>query len=167
MTNCRTAEQTNDELQNKGTEEVQMNEEKFDLEERLIAFAVRVIRLTESLPKTPAGRHIVVQMTRSGTSPAANYGEAQDAESRADFVHKLKIVLKELRETRVWLLMIQRAELVKPITKLESLIQEANELISIFVKSVKTARKNKKRTGEQTNNEPQNFEQQNSRTIEQ
>jgi four helix bundle protein len=75
------------------------NTEKFDLEERLIKFAVRVIRLTESLPKTSIGRHIQGQLTRSGTSPAPNYGEAQDSESRADFVHKIKIVLKELRET--------------------------------------------------------------------
>jgi len=125
-----------------------MKEDIYNLEERLIEFAVRVIRLTESLPKTPVGRHILGQLTRSGTSPAPNYGEAQDAESRADFVHKLKIVLKELRETRVWLLMIQRAGLVKPVTKLESLIQETNELISIFVKSVKTARRTKKRTVE-------------------
>ena len=121
-----------------------MKEEKYDLEERLIEFAVRVIRLTESLPKTPVGRHILGQLTRSGTSPAPNYGEAQDAESRAEFVHKLKIVLKELRETRVWLLMIQRAELVKPITRLESLVEEVNELISIFVTSVKTTRRSKK-----------------------
>ena len=121
-----------------------MKEEKYDLEERLIEFAVRVIRLTESLPKTPVGRHISGQLVRSGASPAPNYGEAQDAESRADFVHKLKIVLKELRETRVWLLMIQRTELVKPITKLESLVQEVNELISIFVTSVKTTRRSKK-----------------------
>ena len=121
-----------------------MKEEKYDLEERLIEFAVRVIRLTESLPKTPVGRHILGQLTRSGTSPAPNYGEAQYAESRADFVHKLKIVLKELRETRVWLLMIQRAELVKPITRLESLVEEVNELISIFVTSVKTTRRSKK-----------------------
>jgi len=152
MTNRPTAEPQNVEQRNgrikeslsKVKEEVNMKEGIYDLEERLIEFAVRVIRLTESLPKTPVGRHIVNQLTRSGTSPAPNYGEAQDAESRADFVHKLKIVLKELRETRVWLLMIQHAGLIKPITKLESLIQENNELISIFVKSVKTARRTKK-----------------------
>ena len=123
---------------------IKMKGEKYDLEERLIEFAVRVIRLTESLPKTPVGRHISAQLVRSGTSPAPNYGEAQDTESQADFVHKLKIVLKELRETRVWLLMIQRAELVKPITRLESLVEEVNELISIFVASVKTTGRSKK-----------------------
>ena len=78
--------------------------DKYNLEDRLVEFAERVIRLAESLPKTPVGRHMLGQLIRSGTSPAPNYGEAQDAESRADFVHKMKIVLKELRETRVWFL---------------------------------------------------------------
>jgi len=118
-----------------------MNDRTFDLEDRLIAFAVRVIRMVDALPRTFVGKHIGQQLVRSGTSPASNYGEAQSAESRADFVHKLKIVLKELRETRVWLLLIMRAELIKPVTKLDALINEANELISIFVKSVKTATK--------------------------
>ena len=115
-----------------------MKERAFDLEARLIAFAVRVIRATESLPKTPTGNHIRNQLLRSGTSPAPNYGEAQSAESRTDFTHKLKIVLKELRETRVWLLMIQQAGLIKPVTALDALLQEINELIAIFVASLKT-----------------------------
>ena len=72
---------------------------KFDLEERLIDFAVRIIRTAESLPKTRAGNHISGQIIRCGTSPASNYGEAQSAESRADFIHKIRICLKELRET--------------------------------------------------------------------
>ncbi|MDO9542090.1 MAG: four helix bundle protein [Kiritimatiellia bacterium] len=118
-----------------------MRDGPFDLEDRLIAFAVRVIRMVDALPMTFVGKHISQQLTRSSTSPAANYGEAQSAESRADFVHKLKIMLKELRETRVWLLLIMRAELIKPVSKLEALIQEASELIAIFVKSVKTASK--------------------------
>jgi four helix bundle protein len=118
-----------------------MKDRLFDLEDRLIAFAVRVIRVAEALPKTPTGNHIRGQLSRSGTSPAPNYGEAQSAESRGDFVHKLKIVLKELRETRVWLLTIRRAELLKPVSTLDPLIQETDELISIFVKSVKTATK--------------------------
>lgn len=118
-----------------------MKDRLFDLEDRLIAFAVRVIRVAEALPKTPVGNHIRGQLARSGTSPAPNYGEAQSAESRGDFVHKLKIVLKELRETRVWLLMIMRAELIKPVSTLDPLIQETDELISIFVTSVKTATK--------------------------
>ena len=118
---------------------------KFDLEERLIDFAVRIIRTTESLPKTKVGNHISGQLIRCGTSPAPNYGEAQSAESIADFVHKMKVCLKELRETRVWLLMIVRTHLIKPESKLEPLIDENNELISIFVKSVNTAKKNRSR----------------------
>ena len=112
----------------------------FDLEERLIDFAVRIIRTTESLPKTRAGNHIAGQLVRCGTSPAPNYGEAQSAESRSDFIHKMKVSLKELRETRIWLLMIAKANLIKPMSKLEPLINENNELISIFVTSVKTAK---------------------------
>lgn len=118
-----------------------MKERAFDLEERLIAYAVRVIRVAEALPRTAAGNHIRSQVLRSGTSPAPNYGEAQSAESRSDFTHKLKVVLKELRETRVWLLMAQRANLVKPVSSLDSLLQETNELIAIFVASLKTAAK--------------------------
>jgi four helix bundle protein len=126
-----------------------MNEEiedkTYDLEERLIDFAVRIIRMAESLPKTRVGNHITGQLIRCGTSPAPNYGEAQSAESRADFVHKMKVCLKELRETRVWLLMIVRAKLIKPTSKLDLLIQETNELISIFVTSIRTAKKAKKK----------------------
>jgi four helix bundle protein len=118
-----------------------MKDRVFDLEDRLIAFAVRVIQTAETLPRTPVGNHIRGQLGRSGTSPAPNYGEAQSAESRSDFVHKLKIVLKELRETKVWLLMIRRAQLIKPAESLDPLIQETDELISIFVKSLKTASK--------------------------
>ncbi len=112
----------------------------FDLEQRLIDFAVRIIRAVESLPKTKVGNHIAGQVIRCGTSPAANYGEAQSAESRADFVHKMKICLKELRETRIWLLMIVRSNLAKPASKLDPLLQENNELISIFVTSINTAK---------------------------
>jgi len=118
---------------------------KFDIEERLIDFAVRIIRTAESLPKTNTGKHIAGQLTRCGTSPAPNYGEAQSAESIADFIHKMKLCLKELRETRVWLLMIVRAHLIKPGSKLKPLINENNELISIFVKSIITAKQNKRK----------------------
>lgn len=85
----------------------------FDLEERLIDFAVRIIRTVESLTKTKVGNHVAGQLIRCGTSLAHNYGEAQSAESRADFIHKMKVCLKELRETRVWLIMIVRANLIK------------------------------------------------------
>ena len=124
-----------------------MTEEKedklYDLEERLVDFAVRIIRITESLPKTTIGKHIAGQLIRSGTSPAPNYGEAQSAESRADFIHKIKIALKELRETRVWLLIIVRADLINPASKLDSVLDENNQLILIFVTSIGTARQNK------------------------
>jgi four helix bundle protein len=113
-----------------------------DLEERLINFGVLIIEITESLPNTRAGNHLAGQMVRSGTSPAFNYGEAQDAESRKDFIHKIKIVLKELRETLVALKMTKKTNLYKDHEKLGFAIEENNELISIFVKSVVTAKKN-------------------------
>ncbi len=117
---------------------------EFNLEERLIDFAVRVIRTAQSLPKTKTGNHISGQLIRSGTSPAPNYGEAQSAESRADFIHKMRVALKELRETRIWLLIIIKAKLIKPVSKLDSLVDENNQLISIFVASITTAIQNKK-----------------------
>jgi len=116
----------------------------FNLEDRLIEFTVRIIQLTESLPKAKAARHIAGQLVRSGTSPAPNYGEAQGAESRSDFIHKMKVCLKELRETKVWLKMIKKANFIKPASKLKPLILENGELISIFVASIGTAKKNKK-----------------------
>ena len=116
---------------------------EYDLEDRLIDFAVRIVHAAESLPKTKVGNHIAGQLIRSGTSPAPNYGEAQSSESRADFVHKMKVSLKELRETKVWLLMIIKADLIKPASKLKTLIDENDQLISIFVSSVRTAKKNK------------------------
>lgn len=127
----------------KQTEEFE--EKVYDLEERLIDFAVRIIRMIEDLPNTRVGNHIAGQLLRCGTSPAPNYGEAQGAESRADFIHKMRVCLKELRETRVWLLMIVRATLIKSSSKLDPLIQETNELISIFVTSIRTAKKGKRR----------------------
>jgi four helix bundle protein len=117
---------------------------KFDLQDRFIDYAVRIIKLSEKLPETKAGRHICSQILRSGTSPAPNYGEAQSAESKADFIHKLKISLKELRETEVWLKIIIRAELIQP-SKLSSLLLETDELISILFTSIETAKKQKER----------------------
>jgi four helix bundle protein len=119
---------------------------EFDLEGRLIDFAVRIIRTAESLPKSKAGNHVAGQLIRCGTSPASNYGEAQGAESRSDFIHKMKICLKELPETRVWLLIIIRAHLLKPASKLDPLVDENNELIAIFVTSINTTKKRKRKT---------------------
>jgi four helix bundle protein len=118
----------------------------FDLEDRLTDFAVRIIRIAESLPKTRAGNHIAGQLVRCGTSPPPNYGEAQSAESRADFIHKMKICLKELREIRVWLLMIARLNLTKATSELDFLMNENDELISIFVSSVRTAKQKGNKT---------------------
>jgi four helix bundle protein len=118
-------------------------EKKYDLEDRLIDFAVRIIDLVETLPNTRDGNHVAGQLVRCGTSPAPNYGEAQSAESRSDFIHKIKIVLKELRETNVWLQIIRRRRMAKSADLTKSLIAECHELISIFVTSSKTAQKNR------------------------
>ena len=109
-----------------------------DLEDRLIVFAVSIINVIESLPNSKAGNHIAGQLVRSGTPPAPNYGEAQSAESRKDFIHKMKIALKELRETMIWLRIIERKVLCE-ISQMLEIIKECDELIAIFVASVKTA----------------------------
>jgi four helix bundle protein len=114
----------------------------FDLHDRLIQYAVRIIKLCESLPNSKTGKHICSQILRSGTAAAPNHGEAQSAESRADFVHKLKIALKELRETETWLKIIMKAQLIKPSEKLGPLLQETDELISIVYRSIETAKTN-------------------------
>lgn len=121
---------------------MEKGEQRFDLEERLVDFAVRVISVVEALPDTRAGKHVAGQLVRSGTSPAPNYGEAQSAESRKDFIHKMKIALKELRETYIWLQIIERKPLCAP-DRMQGISAECNELISIFVKSLRTAEENK------------------------
>ena len=118
-----------------------MKERIFDLQDRLIDFAVRIIELSNALPETKAGKHICAQILRSGTSPAPNYGEAQSAESKADFIHKLKIALKELRETEIWLKILVRSGLIRNSATLTSLLKEKDELIAILYKSVQTAGK--------------------------
>jgi four helix bundle protein len=110
-----------------------------ELEERLVNFAVRIIKLSASLPRTPAGRHIAGQILRSGTSPAPNYGEARGAESRADFVHKIRVVLKELNETSIWLRIIERGSLLKA-KSLVDIVQENGDLCKIFAAALRTAR---------------------------
>jgi four helix bundle protein len=119
-----------------------MQNRKFDLEDRLIDFAVLIISITESLNNTKAGNHIAGQLVRSGTSPALQYGEAQSAESRNDFIHKLKVLLKELRESLVALKIIKRVPLTNKFDLVEKALVECNELIAIFVKSIETAKKN-------------------------
>ena len=113
-----------------------------DLNERLIDFAVMVIKVTDSLPNTRASNHLAGQMVRSGTSPALNYGEAQSGESRKDFIHKMQVVLKELRETMNALKIISKSEMIKDLQLLDKTLKENNELISIFVTSITTAKRN-------------------------
>lgn len=113
-----------------------------ELEERLVDFAVRVVNLSANLPKTPAGKHIAGQILRSGTSPAPNYGEARGAESHADFIHKLRIVLKELNETSIWLRVIERSQLLRK-NLIGDIIGENKELCRIFTASLRTARHTK------------------------
>lgn len=115
---------------------------KYDLEKRLIDMAVSMIEIAESLKNSRAGNHLSLQLLRSGTSPALNYGEAQGSESKRDFIHKIKLVLKELRESYVCLQIIKRTKLYHTEDKLDAAIKEVNELISIFVKSIDTAKKN-------------------------
>jgi four helix bundle protein len=113
----------------------------FDLEDRLLEFAVEVINVTDALPNTRAANHIAGQLLRSGTSPYGNHGEVESAESRKDFIHMLKVCLKELRETRRWLRLIARLK-IPASAKLADCIKEAEELIRIFVASVRTVEKN-------------------------
>ncbi|MEN3369496.1 MAG: hypothetical protein V7609_1639 [Verrucomicrobiota bacterium] len=119
------------------------SERRFDLEERLLEYAVRIIRLVDALPGTRAGRHVADQLLRCGTSPLANHGELQGAESRKDFIHKLGICLKEIREARRWLRLAHRVPLLTP-SKIDPLIAETESLIKIFAASIRTAEKNKR-----------------------
>jgi len=118
-----------------------MNNKKFDLEERLINFAVAIVNFVEKLPNSKSAIHLGGQLLRSGTSPSLNYGEAKSGESKNDFIHKMKVCLKELRESHNCLRIIHRADIHKPEQEVLDLISECNELISIFVKSIITASK--------------------------
>ena len=111
----------------------------YDLEERLLEFSVRTIRLCRNIENSPAGNHISKQLLRSATSPLANHGEAQGAESAKDFIHKLGISLEELRETLRWLKLVKRVPLVEKPEMLNELLDETDQLIRIFVASIKTA----------------------------
>ena len=111
------------------------------MEERFLEFAARICSLVEALPDSKTGRHIAGQMIRCGTSPAPNYAEACAAESRNDFTHKLGIVLKELRETRIWLKLTAKTASMKK-TRLNPLIEECSELMNIIGASIVTAKAN-------------------------
>ena len=110
-----------------------------ELARRLLKFAASVVKLVDRLPKTTAGRHIAGQLIRSGTSPGANYEEARAAESRADFAHKLGIVLKELKESRFWLHLALESGIL-PDSAMKDVLSECNQLCAIIAKSVPTTR---------------------------
>lgn len=115
----------------------------YDLEDRFVDFTCRMIDVVESLPNNRAGNYIAGQLIRACHSPTFNYGEAQAAESTNDFIHKMGVVLKELKECRPALKVILKKEFIKPITKLEGIYQETEELIAIIAKSIITAKQNK------------------------
>jgi four helix bundle protein len=119
-----------------------------DLLERLLDFGARVGLVVDALPNTRLGRHVASQFVRCGTSPLPNYEEACAAESRADFIHKLRICLKEARETRSWIRLIMRAKLL-PAKRMTKLLDESTQLCNILGQSIVTATRNslrKKRT---------------------
>jgi four helix bundle protein len=117
---------------------------RYDLEDRLLDFAVSIVELTESFQNTRAGNHIAGQLLRCGTSLLSNHGEVEAAESRKDFLHKLRICLKELRETRRWLRLVNRLKKFDHLADLPACLSEVDELIRIFAASVRTAEKNAK-----------------------
>ena len=120
-----------------------MPEQKYDLEDRLLEYGASVVRFIEKMPNTRAANHIAGQLLRSGTSPLLNHGEAQAAESPNDFVHKMKVCLKELRESQRALRLIQKVPLTNDPADLDPILQETDELTRIFVVSIRTAMNNK------------------------
>ena len=112
---------------------------RYDLEERLLAFAADIIRITRSLERSYAGQHIAQQLLRSGTSPLANHGEGEAAKSKRDFIHRLRTCLQELRESHRWLKLIERVPLTEDRDAVRALIKESDELILIFFASIRTA----------------------------
>ena len=120
-----------------------------ELAERLLEFAARVGKVVDALPNTRLGRHVAGQLVRSGTSPAPNYAEACGAESRKDFVHKLSIALKELRECRCWLQLIMKSELL-PEPRMSKILDECEQLCAIVAKSIVTTKGNQPKRGQRT-----------------
>ena len=113
-----------------------MKKQSYDLEERLLEYSVRIIKIVEQLPKTRVGNHVAGQLLKSGTSPYPNHGEAQAAESPKDFIHKLRISLKELRETQRWLKLIRRVPLIKKPELLNDILQETEIAVKCSVLGV-------------------------------
>lgn len=115
---------------------------KFDLEDRLIALTTEIIKLAKVSKKDFTGIHLSKQLIRSGTSVSLNYGEAQSSESRSDFIHKIKIILKELRESRICIKLLIKSDLIS-FSQAKHIQKEIEEVTKIFVKSVQTALRNK------------------------
>jgi four helix bundle protein len=113
----------------------------YDLEDRLLDYGAKVIHVSRGLTGDYAERHIGQQLLRSGTAPVSHHGEAQGAESPADFIHKLRLALKELRESERWLKLLNRANMLTQTDDLNFLLSETDQLIRIFVKSIATAEK--------------------------
>ena len=134
-----------------------MKQRKFDLEDRLVDFTCRMIDVVEALPNTRSGNYIAGQLIRSCHSPTFNYGEVQAAESRGDFIHKMRVVLKELKECRTALKIVVKKEMIKPVKKLDNIFKEALELIAIIAKGIETAadRGNKSRQSVSTRKQDQ------------
>jgi len=132
---CRIAEGSDGEY-------VPTSKRVYDLEDRLLEFAAMIIELVESLPNTRTGNHVAGQLLRCGTSPLSNHGEVEAAESRKDFLHKLRICLKELRETKRWLRLLGRTRTLATPTNFAAALNEVEELIRIFVASIRTAERN-------------------------
>jgi four helix bundle protein len=122
-----------------------MEPRKYDLEDRFVDYTCRMIDVVEALPNTRAGNYIAGQLVRSCHSPTFNYGEAQGAESRNDFIHKMGVILKELKECRTALKIIIKKQMIKPVPKLTPIFKETEELIAIIAKSISTAQKNKEK----------------------
>jgi len=122
-----------------------MEPRKYDLEDRFVDYTCRMIDVVEALPNTRAGNYIAGQLVRSCHSPTFNYWEAQGAESRNDFIHKMGVILKELKECRTALKIIIKKQMIKPVAKLAPIFKETEELIAIVAKSISTAQKNKEK----------------------
>ncbi|HQV39627.1 MAG: four helix bundle protein [Flavobacteriales bacterium] len=120
-------------------------ERKYDLDDRCVEFGAQIVLYTDKMPRSVAGNHLAKQLLRSGTAPALHYGEVQGSESTADFIHKMRLALKELRESRNNMRIQAKAELMD-FSKKENawLLNESVELVAIFAASVKTAERNRK-----------------------
>jgi len=115
---------------------------KFDLEDRLLDYGAAIINLCRQLNHDFVERHIGGQLLRSGSAPVSHHGEAQGAESNADFIHKMRIAYKELKESDRWIKLLKRANIPLPPDSIDSLLDETNQLIRIFAASIRTAQNN-------------------------